>query len=90
MDIAGIFMLVTSLFVSVFAIGQAEDIANNFDQCEPTLDACVCFYSEQLDREYCDYICPLEVPDCLELGNYSRKIESVRGELGVPSEATRL
>jgi hypothetical protein len=90
MDLVSAFILLSTFVLGVFAVDQAEDIASNFNQCEPTLDACVCFYSEQLNREYCDYICPLDAPDCLELGNYSRRIESVRNELGVPSEATRL
>jgi hypothetical protein len=90
MELVSALVLLSAFVVGLFAVGEAEDISNNFNQCEPTLDACTCFYSEQLDREYCDYICPLDVPDCLELGNYSRKVESVRSELGVPSEATRL
>ena len=83
MELVSIFLVVNAFILSIFAFGEASDIQNNFNQCEPTQEACVCFYSEQLDREYCDYICPLDAPECLDPGNYSRKKESVISELGI-------
>ena len=69
--------LAFGLVVSIFAIEEVKDVASGYSQCEPTQEACVCTYSPKFQREHCDWVCPLEDPECQPSGRYPASTESV-------------